>query len=159
MSNPRERKEQRRKQQEERNAKLQAAVNPQQKNSLSAYNEILTKVKKENPELSHKEAQKMASEIHKQVKNSNSDGPGEVKETTEINTDIALNFLDRNIGYRQIELLPKHKEKTLYHNKYGLELEVLKEIKRRVLRDELKREPTPEEIEITEMPEGLTKYF
>lgn len=76
-----------------------------------------------------------------------------------ITMDLVLNFLDRNIGYRQFDELPNHKEGSLYHNKYRLELEILQETKRRVLRDELKREPTKEEMDVSRMVESLTKYF
>ena len=77
----------------------------------------------------------------------------------EINLDLLKNFIDRNIGFRKFEELPKHKEGTLYHNKYTTELEIFESIKRIILRDELQREPTEDELTVNEMPKSLSKYF
>ncbi len=77
----------------------------------------------------------------------------------DVNFDLAINFIDRNIGYRQFDELPRRKEGSLHYNKYKLEIEIFKDIKRRLLRDELKREPSQDEIEVVEMPESISKYF
>jgi hypothetical protein len=76
-----------------------------------------------------------------------------------IDFKMLLNFIDRNIAYRQLEEIPKHKEGTLYYNKYLFEIDIFYDMKKRVLRDELKREPTMEELQVLKLPESMSKYF